>query len=216
MGRASGRERAGLPSGRHHLSREHVVDNQLGRVLQAVVEVAGTKGYGALTVDRIVAHSGVSRRTFYELFRNKDEAFIGAYDTVVNRMSEAIVESMETADDPAAKMRAGLSEYLRFLSADPLAARVAVVEVLAAGPEAVARRDATRRRFVRTIAAFVRELDPDWPEPELTAEGMAGAVRELVYFRILRGETETLPALFPGLLRMFVMPRRARGPREAH
>ena len=209
-GRPSREEMAKLPSGRHHLSRNYVVGNQLGRILQAVIQVVGEKGYAGLTVDTIIAASGVSRRTFYQLFKNKDEAFIAAYDLVASRVAGAVRESMTVEGSPVEKMNAGLAAFLEHLAAEPLAARMAIVEVLAAGPVAIERRAHAKQLFIATIADYLRRADPDWAEPELTGEGIAGAVLEIVYSRIRRGAADTLPSLYPSLIRMFAMPRRSR------
>ncbi len=209
-GTPSREEMAKLPSGRHHLSRNYVVGNQVGRILQAVVQVVGEKGYASLTVDAVIAASGVSRRTFYQLFKNKEDAFIAAYDLVASRLAEAVRESMTVEGGPVEKMNAGLAAFLEFLAAEPLAARMVIVEVLAAGPVAIERRDHAKQLFITTIADYLRRADPDWADPELTGEGIAGAVLEIIYSRIRRGAADTLPALHPSLIRMFATPRRTR------
>src|SRR5438105_13490444 len=68
-----------LPRGRHGLTRGAVVAHQRLRLLRAVPAAVRAKGYLALTVEDICAHAGVSRRTFYENFRDKEDCFITSY-----------------------------------------------------------------------------------------------------------------------------------------
>ncbi|WP_231330048.1 TetR/AcrR family transcriptional regulator [Actinomadura graeca] len=202
--RAQGAAR--LPSGRHRLSRSYVAGNQRARILRSVIDIVGSKGYAQLTVDSVVTSSAVSKKTFYEHFRNKEEAFFAAYDSVASRLVDAVSAAFDSHAAPDARLRAGLGALLDFLAAEPLAARMCVVEVMAAGPDAVARRDEVKQHFNATIVTHLLALYPGCPEPELTAEVIVGGVHEVVYSRISRGEAHLLPTLWRGLVGMFVLP----------
>ncbi|MFD0685215.1 TetR/AcrR family transcriptional regulator [Actinomadura fibrosa] len=202
-----GQDAERLPSGRHRLSRSYVASNQRGRILQAVIEVVGATGYGHFTIDAIVTRSAISKKTFYEHFRNKDEAFLAAYDSVTARLIEGVSAAMDEHESPKARMCAGLRALLVFLAAEPLAARMCVVEVLAAGREAIERRDRVKAYFSEMIITHLRALRPGCPEPGLTAEVIVGGVHEVLYSRISRDETHVLPGLERGLVGMFVLPK---------
>ena len=62
--------------------------NQRERMLAAVVEVVGQVGYASMTVSDVISRAGVSRRTFYEHFANKEDVFLAAYDHVVEPGAE--------------------------------------------------------------------------------------------------------------------------------
>ncbi|HEX2315584.1 MAG TPA: TetR/AcrR family transcriptional regulator [Thermomonospora sp.] len=195
-----------LPSGRHRFSRDYVVSHQTARILAAVIEVAGTAGYAQLTVEAVIGRAGVSRSTFYEHFRNKDDAFIRAYDMMAARLMEQVTLAYEREGDALDRLRAGLSAFLEFLASEPLAARAFIVESLAAGPEAAARRDEAKQAFIQILEDNIRELFPGYPEPGLTAETVVGGINDVVHTRIRRGETALLPSLLPGLLNVFAIP----------
>jgi AcrR family transcriptional regulator len=195
-----------LPSGRHRLSRDYVANHQVTRILTAVIEVTGTAGYAQLTVEAVIGRAGVSRSTFYEHFRNKDDAFLRAYDAMAARLMESVTEAYKLEEDAGGRLRAGLSAFLEFLVSEPLAARTCVVESLAAGPHAAAKRDEVKQAFVELLADNIRELFPAYPEPGLTAETIVGGIYEVVYARIRRDEIAELPALLPGLLNVFAIP----------
>ncbi|NEA21767.1 TetR/AcrR family transcriptional regulator [Actinomadura bangladeshensis] len=197
-----------LPSGRHRLPRSYVVGNQRARILQAAIEVVGTNGYAQFTVDAVVAKSAVSKKTFYEHFKNKDDAFLAAYDSIAERGLQAVIDSVDDRAPLADRLRAGLGAFLEFMAGEPLAARMCVVEVLAAGPEAIERRDRIKRFFSETIVENLLTLAPDYPEPELAAEVVVGGVHEVVFDRINRGQTHTLPELREGLVNVFAIPER--------
>jgi AcrR family transcriptional regulator len=80
-----GRRADQLPSGRHGLLRSFVAANQRERILAAVTQAAAELGYAEMSVEAIIVRAGVSRRTFYEHFKNKEDAFLAAYDAVVHR-----------------------------------------------------------------------------------------------------------------------------------
>jgi AcrR family transcriptional regulator len=75
-----------LPSGRHGLAPQFVASNQRERIIVAVAEVCSTSGYAAMSVEDVVVASGVSRRTFYDNFQDKEDAFVAAYDEVASRL----------------------------------------------------------------------------------------------------------------------------------
>src|SRR5438105_1831196 len=83
-----------LPSGRHGLTREAVVASQRSRLIDAMAQVVAERGYPATTVADVVERAGVSRRTFYEQFADKEACFLAAYDVgltaVLGRIKEAV------------------------------------------------------------------------------------------------------------------------------
>ena len=64
--------------------------NQRERILSAVGDVASVAGYSDMTVEGVIVTAGVSRRTFYEHFKSKDEAFLAAFDAVLEQLFAAV------------------------------------------------------------------------------------------------------------------------------
>jgi len=195
-----------LPPGRHGLARSFVARNQRERILAAVAQVASSRGYGAMSVQDIVREAGVSRRTFYEQFKNKDQAFLAAYDGSSALLIASIRRALEAESTPETKISAGFAAFLELLSASPAFAKMCIVEVLAAGPEAIARRARTMEEFTEMFESVAHEaLGDDAPSP-LIAETIVGGVYETVYRRIARGETAELPRLLPDLVESALLP----------
>jgi AcrR family transcriptional regulator len=204
--RTTGRQPHQLPPGRHGLSRTFVAENQRERILAAVADVISAASYGEMTVEDVIVTAGVSRRTFYEHFKNKDDAFLAAYDEAAARLVVLVVAAVEAEPDFAGRARAGLGTFLEFLAAEPALARMCIVEALAAGPEAIVRRNAVMQAFAELIEHNARELLDDTAPPSLTAETVVGGIYEVVYTRVLRGEIRDLPDLLPDLTYSSLLP----------
>jgi AcrR family transcriptional regulator len=196
-----------LPPGRHGLPRSFVIGNQRDRILDAVAVAVGLAGYAAMSVEDIVVTAGVSRRTFYDHFKSKEDAFLAAYDAVAGQLVERVRSAFRSAPDFAAGVRDCLSEFLTFVASEPRFAEMCIVEAMSAGPDAVARRNAAMQAFTALIESGADTLPADRPRPpKLTAEMLVGGIFDIVYTRVRRGETADLPALAPELAYLVMVP----------
>lgn len=211
--RTRGREPYQLPAGRHGLPRAFVVENQRERILSAVADVTSVVGYSAMTVEDVIVTAGVSRRTFYEHFKSKDDAFLAAFDAVLGQLLSAVQEAVESEERGADRLRAGLAVFLDFVAREPAFARMCIVEVLAAGSEAVQRRNTAMATFARIIDENARTLGTPLQPPDLTAETIVGGIYEVIYSRVVRGEIRELPRLLPDLMYSATLPY--SGPKAA-
>ena len=125
-----------LPSGRHGLAREAVVASQRGRLVDAIAQVVAEKGYQATTVADVVERAGVSRRTFYEQFPDKEACFLAAYEVaqevVLGRIAAAVAHRPDAGWRERA--RSGVEAFLALLAAEPAFARALQLEILPPGP----------------------------------------------------------------------------------
>lgn len=208
-----GRQSHQLPPGRHGLPRSFVIANQRERILAAVADVASAASFAEMSVEDIISSAGVSRRTFYEHFKNKQDAFLAAYDEAAKQLLAAVRAAYERTKGFADRVRAGLDAFLGLLAADPAFARMCIVEVMAAGPEAVERRNDAMRAFAELIEENARELLDEEPPSPLTAETAVGGVYDVIYTRIQQGEVDKLPELAPDLVYSVLLPY--VGPDEA-
>ena len=201
------REPYQLPAGRHGLSRQFVVANQRQRILAAVADVCSAAGYVAMSVEDIVVTSGVSRRTFYDNFRGKEDVYLAAYDEVSKQLLTRVYAAYEAADGLVARVRDSLNAFLTFVAEEPAFADMCIVEVMAAGPTAIERRNRTMEAFSRMIEkAAAEELPKSKLPPALTAETLVGGIYEVVYSRVLQGRGGELPDLLPDLLFSVLLP----------
>jgi AcrR family transcriptional regulator len=204
--KSKGRAPNQLPAGRHGLPRSFVVRNQRERILSAVAEVTRVIGYPTMRVDDIIGRAGVSRRTFYDHFKDKQDVFLAAYDEAVAQLSAVVREAFDEADGVVERVTASLSALLETLANEPGFASMCIVEVLAAGPAALARRNAAMTWFAELIQESAKGLPKARRPPPLTAETVVGGIYEVIYTRVLRGETEQLPTLLPDLTFAVLLP----------
>jgi AcrR family transcriptional regulator len=151
------------------LRTDDVARDQRARMLRAMGDVVAEKGYAAATVADVVRTAGVSRTTFYEQFRSKEDCFVDAYRDHVETLIAAVRAAVRaTAGDWREQLRAGMRAYLSALAADRRFARTYVLEIHAAGEAALDARAGALRRFAdRYHATFeqARENDPGLREP---------------------------------------------------
>jgi AcrR family transcriptional regulator len=194
-----------LPRGRHAAPRPVVREAQRVRMLAAMVQAVAERGYGRVTVADVIERAGVSRKTFYEQFANKDDCFLAAYDATVDELLVTIDDALDAlAPDWLAAHRAAVNAYLQALAAREEFARAFLIEVLGAGPEALSRRGAVQDRFaaqLRNVHRRARQDIPEIPElPTYTFRAAVGAVTELVTAHVLEHGAETLPELADAVL----------------
>jgi AcrR family transcriptional regulator len=203
----SGERLAGqpLPKGRHGLSRAFIASNQRERLLDAIANVVAEKGYAATRVADITEYAGVSRKTFYEQFTDKEDCFLAAYDAITALLMDRMARGLAAvaAASWEVQVSALLGEFLRFLAAEPAFARMCIVEVLGSGPRGLARRDAAIEAFFPIVDHLPRQQPgaEQWLS-QLTPVFVTGGILEVVYAAIRRGETESLPDLEDDLTRL--------------
>jgi AcrR family transcriptional regulator/DNA-binding MarR family transcriptional regulator len=179
---------------------------QRGRLLAAMADVVAERGFPRVTVAHIVARSGVSRRTFYELFEDREEAFIAAFDHAIQRAAATVLPAYERPGRWREQVRAGLTALLEFLDEEPELGALVVVDSLAAGPRALQRRTRVLDTLIAAIDEGRTEAKAGHEPPPLTAEGTVGAVLSIIHARLLERDPEPLTGLTGSLMGMIVLP----------
>ncbi|HET7120660.1 MAG TPA: TetR/AcrR family transcriptional regulator [Solirubrobacterales bacterium] len=183
-----------------------MTESQRSRIHQAMIEVVSERGYPETRVVDVIGVAGVSRKTFYELFDSKEDCFLAAYDGLLENLLRDTATAFESRPGASWAERAatGLRALLEHLAEHPEEARFAIVEVLAAGPKALARRDAALRQFTGFLEAGRAETSIELPG--ITSLALAGGVNELLYSEILHGAAGRLPSRLPDLVYWITLP----------
>ncbi len=183
-----------------------MTESQRNRIHQAMIEVVSERGYPETRVVDVIGVAGVSRKTFYELFDGKEDCFLAAYDVLLGSLLGKATDGFESRPGApwAEKASIALQALLEHLAVHPAEARFAIVEVLAAGPKALARRDAALRQFTGFIEAGRSETSVELPG--ITSLAVAGGVNELLYSEILHGASARLPSRLPDLIFWITLP----------
>ena len=158
---------------------------QRRRLLTAVLAVVGEGGVAAVTSASVSQRAGVSRRTFYELFGDREACLLAAFDHGVDRAVEAVAPSLEGQQTWRARMRAALTALLIFFEAEPPVARLLIVEAAAAGAGVVERRAQIADRLSAFVDHGLGEPRADAVRSPVTAEAVVGAVIAVVQARLL-------------------------------
>jgi AcrR family transcriptional regulator len=175
------------------------------RMFDAITRAVAEKGYAATTVADVAARSRVSRRTFYEHFSDKQECFLGAYESA----SQATLLEVATAtralssEDWRGRLGVALKTYVGILADDPELAQVTLIDILGAGPRALALREQILEQytdFYRRLAARASRDGSLSPVPEVFLRGIVGAIAEIVQHELLANRVEQLPDLVPTLV----------------
>ena len=186
--------------------RARVVEIQRSRLLVAALGAVDELGYARTTVAHVTARARVSRRTFYDLFENREDCLLAALESIVERVREELVAADLEGLSWREGVRAGLWRILSFFDREPVLARVCVVQALRGGPRVLECRERVLGELAGVINRGCDEGARGAECPALTAEGLVGAVFAVVYGRLLRGEREPLTSLFGPLMGMIVLP----------
>jgi AcrR family transcriptional regulator len=189
---------------RPELPRDFIAGHKRRRMMEAVAELTAEKGYEATKIADIVRRAKVARKTLYDNFDGKEALFLAAVDFYLaelrGRVSAACVES----DGPwQRRVEAGLGAFLTFLSEQPVAAQMCMIEALSATPESAARYDAAVREFVE---ALTKSVPSDSGLPETIEESLIGGVAWIANQQIRRGEAERAQELLPELSDFLLSP----------
>ncbi|MBJ7328442.1 MAG: TetR/AcrR family transcriptional regulator [Solirubrobacteraceae bacterium] len=188
---ATSADTAPLPRGRHRLSRETVVSSQRRRLVRGMAEAVAEKGYVHTSVAEVLRRARVSRESFYEHFRDKEDCFLAAYDAGVGSIQRAMREREEGDELEGESLERVIAAYLGVLADDPAFARTCLIEIYAVGPKALERRSVLRGGFVDLVAEMVDAGEED----RFACEAFVAAVSSLVTDRVGAGRTHELPAL---------------------
>ncbi|MCW2954721.1 MAG: transcriptional regulator, TetR family [Conexibacter sp.] len=169
------------------------------RLVAAMTDAVGSSGYGATTIAEVVRRARVSKRTFYEHFDDKEACFLAAYDAASAQILRIVADAAAVPAPWDARLERAVGAYLEAMAARPELDRAFLVEILGAGPRALARRREHIGRFAEQLAALSRELGEEDPalrplSPPIATAIVAG-INELVLLAVEQGRVRQLPEL---------------------
>jgi AcrR family transcriptional regulator len=185
--------------------REHVTDAQRTRILTAMVHVAGEHGVRCASVERVVKRAGVSRRTFYILYRGLDDCLLAAIEQIVHAALSRADAAYTAHDSWAGSVRGALHALLAFFDEQPALARLCVLDAPAGHAATLARRRDILDELASVVDRGRRERPAATPSP-LTAESVVGGALGVIHTRLLIPDSEPLVGLLNPLMSMIVLP----------
>jgi AcrR family transcriptional regulator len=194
------------PSGANGSAHAQIADLQRARILSAMFDVASERGAGNVTVAHVVERSGVSRRTFYEIFDDCEDCFLAAFDEAVAYSSERVLPAYSSQGCWRERIRAGLVALLSFIDEEPMIGRLLIAESLGGGPATVERRGLVLAHVTSAIADGRKEAKDGIAPLPLTAEGITGGVLAIIHARVTAPGHGPLVELANPLMSMIVLP----------
>lgn len=187
-----------LPHGRHSLSREEVERSQRDRLLAAAAAAMAEKGYARTVVEDIIKRAGVSRETFYRLFSSKLDCFMAAFERASEHLVGRIASGRQAADESPVDQFARLFDaYLDGLAEQPEWARLFLIEVHAAGPEAIAARIGLQNNFVDAVAWV---LGANSEQGRFACQTIVAATSAMVTGPLVANDMDALRAIGPRMV----------------
>jgi AcrR family transcriptional regulator len=179
---------------------------QRSRLVAAAIRSLDEVGYVNASVAHITSRARVSRRTFYELFADREQCLLAAFEDVLGLLGRELAAARLDGLPWRERVRLGLWTVLSFFEREPALARLCVVESLQGDAALLARR----AEVLESLAAFVdagREQGAKGAQATpLTAEGLVGATLSILYTRVQRRDSEPLTALLGELMGLIVLP----------
>jgi AcrR family transcriptional regulator len=194
------------PVGRTRVPGELVESHQRERVLDAATAVFAKRGYPNTTIDHIIAATKIGVGSFYALFEGKEDCFAQVFDRVVERGRARILAAMPADAAWEEQAVCALRALLDLIAEEPLAARIALVEVQTAGPDSLERYESLLEGLVPVLRRG-RGLTPVGAElPETFEDATIAGVAWMLHQRLVAGNVDDVGRLLPELVGILVEP----------
>jgi AcrR family transcriptional regulator len=179
------------------------LEDERALILAATAKLASKEGYATLTVPRVRAAAGVSRRSFDTHFEGVADCFLATLETLSDRTLAAAASFYLTADDWASGVHRMIADLCRHLARDPTFTGLAFLEVFSPGPEAIQWRS----EMIAKLATRLRRGAPPTRRPsEFAAEASIGAMWGVIHHFVATGRGTQLPVAAPALSYLALAP----------
>ena len=183
-----------LPTGAHGMSREEVERDQRERLCSAMIELIAERGYPAVRILDLTQLAHVSRPTFYNLYADKEELLLSAYEDIAGRTTVRVAEAYAKGDSPETSLGHALGAFAELAAAEPEAMTLALLGTFGAGPRALERRNRTLTALEQTASVGRAHAWSEQPR-DLTVKFLIGGIREVSAKRLRSGRAPELPQL---------------------
>lgn len=185
---------------------ELVTSSKRERILEGMLDAVGSNGYDGTSVRTVLDLTGLYRQAFYDNFPDKDACFLEAFDFGAARLESAVVGAAAEEQTWQGKLRAGLGALLDAFDSEPDVGRALVVEVHAAGSEALEKRANVMKRIADFIDSARQVADGEESPPPIAPEGIVAGIHAIVHARLATGVTEGFRELLPEFMYFAVLP----------
>jgi AcrR family transcriptional regulator/DNA-binding MarR family transcriptional regulator len=186
-----------------------VSEVQRARMLSSAARVVSEYGYQKMSVARVAGGARVSRRTFYDVFEDREDCFLAIFEDALGRAGERVSDAYEDAGaggDWCGRVRSALMELLVFFDEEPRVASLLLVDALGAGPRVLERRAEVLKGLSARLHKDGSRAGGAAGIAPLTGEGVVGAVFSVIHTRISQKDPAPTVGLLNPLMGMIVLP----------
>jgi AcrR family transcriptional regulator len=187
-----------LPRGRI-TAPEEVARNQRERLYAAMVASCDKRGYAASSITDLLELSGISSKTFYEHFSDKQDCFREATEELLDGTLTLIARRIAAESSAEDRARVALDAFVELIVSQPAAARMVFVESYAAGEPAVEPVRRTIDEFGRLARVALKQMPGHEGTPIELARAIVGGIYRIVHSRLRQRREKELPTLAPQL-----------------
>ncbi len=191
------RQRPRKPTGA--VAREQSRRRQRLRLALAMIECIAEDGYRSTRVADVIARAGVSRKTFYEHFGNKQDCLLATFDLIADEAMRRVEVAYRDAHGWPGRVESAIGALFEAAIANPGALRLSLIEITAAGPAGIERRERSLERFERVIRDGLELAPGGGVVSDVTLKAVVGGLNRVLYRRVARVDDEELRALVPDL-----------------
>jgi AcrR family transcriptional regulator len=175
-------------------------------MLAAAAEAVEDVGYARMTVAQVISRARVSRKTFYDVFTDREDCFLAAFEQAIDQARVMAAESYDRESGWRDGIRAALARLLMAMDEEPGLAKLCIVEALGAGDRVLERRAEVLDELAEVVDRGRVLTNATREPPEVTAEGVVGAIFAVLHTRVLERGDEPLTDLLGSLMSMIVLP----------
>lgn len=180
-------------------------DERRTRLLRAAAAVYGERGYRNATVKAVCDAAGLTERYFYESFANSEDLLCACFQLG----ADLLLHQVRIASDiegaaPLERARLGLLVYLGHLRAQPMMARVFLLEMSSVSARTDLLVSENLDRFGGLLVEILRARAPQAPDP-LLIRGVIGGGLHVAQAWIASGYTDPADTVAATILRLYAL-----------
>lgn len=160
-----------------------------------MTEIVADLGYDAVRVRELVKLAGVSTKSFYRLFEDKEDCLLRSHEMVIRHARVGLLTSQSGEDDWHERPRQIYAAFAREMERDPDAAQLALIGAYADGAAVLEQAQRAEETFAAMIAASFARAPDGVVVPPMVIEGMMAGIARVSRNRLRAGRQGELPGM---------------------
>lgn len=181
-----------------------VYETQRRRLMLGIIQTVAQKGYPDSTVADVLANVRVSRRTFYEHFKDKEDCFLAAYEMAQRALVRAVKESQRGITDPIERIEIAHSAWLAFIAKNSEVGLAVLRGVYSSGARITEQYDKALQEFADLLAILHDQCKTQIPSlptvPAAAFQGLVFAINKIMARELMTNGSESVMQLLPSML----------------